>query len=135
MRSQKTEARSQRGFTLIELMIVMVIITILAGIGLQMYTNSVQRAKEAVLLENLVQMRKSIDEYYADKNRWPADLQTLVSDKYLRFVPKDITGSTDTWQTVYGEPDPGNPASAGGISDVKSGSDGVSLDGTRYAEW
>ena len=113
----------------------MAIITILAGIGLALYTNSVTRAKEATLTQNLVEMRKALDEYYADKNKWPADLQTLVSEKYLRFIPKDITGSVDTWQTEYAEPDPSNPASAGGISNVKSGSDGVALDGTQYADW
>jgi general secretion pathway protein G len=131
-----TARRSAAGFTLIELMIVMVLITILAGIGLALYTNSVTRAKEAALSQDLVEMRKSIDEYYADKNKWPADLQTLVSEKYLRFLPKDpFTNSADTWQTVYGEPDPSNPTSVGGISDVKSGSDATALDGTRYADW
>lgn len=126
----------ERGFTLIELMIVMVLITILAGIGVAMYSNSVTRAKEAALLQNLVEMRKAIDEYYADKNRWPADLATLVSEKYLRTIPPDpFTQSADTWQTVYGEPDPANPASSGGISDVKSGSDATALNGTRYADW
>jgi general secretion pathway protein G len=132
----RTARRSAAGFTLIELMIVMVLITILAGIGLALYTNSITRAKEAALQQDLVEMRKAIDEYYADKNKWPADLQTLASEKYLRFIPKDpFTNSVDTWQTVYGEPDPSNPASVGGISDVKSGSDGTALDGTRYADW
>jgi len=127
--------RRAAGFTLIELMIVMVLITILAGIGFSLYTNSITRAKEAALTQNLVNMRKAIDEYYADKGRWPADLQTLVAEKYLRNIPPDITGSDDTWVTVYGEPDPGNPLSGGGISDVKSGSDGVGFDGRRYADW
>ena len=128
--------RQNRGFTLIELMIVMAIITILAGIGLSLYANSIRRANEAALTQDLVEMRKSIDEYYADKNKWPADLQTLVSEKYLRFIPKDpFTNSVDTWQTEYGEPDPSNPTSGGGISNVKSGSDATALDGTRYADW
>ena len=128
--------RSNRGFTLIELIIVMVLITILAGIGLALYTNSVTRAKEANLTENLYQMRKAIDEYYADKNRWPADLQTLASENYIRMVPKDpFTESADTWVTEYGEPDPSNPQSSGGISDVRSGSDGTALNGSRYSDW
>jgi general secretion pathway protein G len=131
-----TGRRSAAGFTLIELMIVMVLITILASIGLALYGNSITRAKEAALSQDLVEMRKAIDEYYADKNKWPADLQTLVSDKYLRFIPKDpFTNSADTWQTVFGEPDPSNPTAAGGISDVKSGSDATAQDGTRYADW
>jgi general secretion pathway protein G len=130
------ERRSVAGFTLIELLIVMAIITILAGIGLSLYTNSVTRAKEATLSTDLVNMRKAIDEYYADKNKWPADLQTLATDKYLRIIPKDpFTNSVDSWQTVFAEPDPSNPSSVGGISDVKSGSDGTALDGTRYADW
>jgi general secretion pathway protein G len=117
-------------------MIVMAIITILAGIGLSLYANSIRRANEAALTQDLVEMRKSIDEYYADKNKWPADLQTLVSEKYLRFIPKDpFTNSVDTWQTEYGEPDPSNPTSGGGISNVKSGSEATALDGTRYADW
>ena len=114
----------------------MVLITILAGLGLTLYGNSITRAKEAALMQDLVEMRKAIDEYYADKNRWPADLPSLVTDKYLRHIPKDpFTDSAETWQTVYGEPDPSNPTSVGGISDVKSGSDGTALDGTRYADW
>ena len=114
----------------------MVIITILAATGVALYTNSVTRAKEANLTQNLVEMRKAIDEYYADKNKWPADLQSLVSEKYLRNIPKDpFTNSAETWQTEYGEPDPTNPQSAGGISNVKSGSDTLALDGTRYADW
>lgn len=132
----RLQGRQDSGFTLIELMIVMVLITILAGIGLSLYTNSITRAKEATLATDLVNMRKAIDEYYADKNKWPPDLQTLASEKYLRMIPKDpFTNSADTWQTVYAEPDPSNPTAVGGISDVKSGSDGTALDGTRYADW
>ena len=133
---RRSRGAAKAGFTLIELMIVMVIITILAGIGVALYSNSVTRAKEAALLQNLVEMRKAIDEYNADKNRWPGDLATLVGEKYLRIIPKDpFTNSADTWQTEYGEPDPSNPASVGGISNVKSGSDAVAIDGTRYADW
>ena len=130
-------ARRAGGFTLIELLIVMVLITTLAGIGLSMYTNSVQRAKEAVLKQQLYEMREAIDRYYADKNRWPASLDALVSDKYIRRVPEDpITNSATTWQTTFGEPDPSNPSAEPGISDVRSGSDQVSpLTNTPYSEW
>ncbi len=76
--------KRQQGFTLIELMIVMVIITILAGIGLAVYGNSVQSSKEAVMREDLFRMREAIDQYHADKNRYPATLEALVEDKYLR---------------------------------------------------
>ena len=124
------------GFTLIEVLIVMVIITILAGIGLAMYNNSVVRAKEAVLKEDLFQMREAIDQYYADKNKWPPTLDALVTEKYIRKIPEDpITGATD-WRTTFGEPDPSNPAAEAGISDVHSATDQVSpLTGTPYSEW
>src|SRR6186997_3237330 len=93
------------GFTLMEMMIVMVLIVILAGIGLTMYGNSVTRAKEAVLKEDLYRMRDAIDQYYADKNKYPASLEQLVEDKYLRGVPTDpFTQSTSSWQTVQAEP-------------------------------
>lgn len=126
----------QAGFTLIELMIVMVIIVLLAGIGLAVYGNSVARAKEAALKQDLFQMRDSIDQYYADKNKYPASLQDLVAEKYMRMVPVDpFTGSADTWQTIQSEPDPRNPSADIGIYDVKSGSTANSLDGMPYAEW
>jgi general secretion pathway protein G len=129
-------ARGQRGFTLIELMVVMAVIVILAGIGTAMYTNSVTRSKEAVLKSDLFRMRDAIDQYYADKNKYPASLQTLVDEKYMRGVPVDpFTNSTETWQTVNAEPDPANPAGEIGIFDVKSGAEGTAIDGTSYAEW
>ena len=128
--------RRQHGFTLIELMIVMVIITILAGIGLAVYGNSVQRAKEAVLLEDLHQMREAIDKFYADKNRYPPTLDSLVEEKYIRDVPVDpFTKSKDTWQTTLAEPEPGNPQAEPGIYNVKSGAEGTGLEGTAYSEW
>lgn len=114
----------------------MVIIMILAGVGLAIYSNSVVQAKEAVLAEDLYQMREAIDRYYADKNKWPASLDTLVAEKYLRKVPVDpITNAAD-WRTTYGELDPSNPSAEPGISDVHSASDQVSpLKGTPYSEW
>ena len=129
--------RKTAGFTLIEVLIVMVIITILAGVGLAMYNNSVVRAKEAVLKQQLMEMRDAMDRYYADKNKWPASLETLFSDKYIRAVPVDpITNSSTTWRTTIGEPDPSNPSAEPGISDVHSGADRVSpLDKTAYSEW
>jgi general secretion pathway protein G len=126
---------AQRGFTLIELLIVVTLVVVLAGIGLSTYSLSVKRAKEAVLLENLFRMRDSIDQYYADKGTYPPDLTSLVTEGYLRQIPKDpITESADTWQTVMSEPDPGNPNAVPGVYDVKSGAEGTSISGTPYSE-
>ena len=125
----------QRGFTLIELLVVVTLIVVLAGIGLSTYSTSVARAKEAVLRENLFRMRDSIDQYYADKGSYPPDLTTLVTEKYLRQVPKDpITDSADTWQVVMSEPDPANPNAVPGVQDVKSGAEGTAMDGRAYGE-
>jgi len=126
----------QHGFTLIELLIVMTLIVVLAGIGMSTYSASVTRAKEAVLRENLFRMRDSIDQYYADKGSYPPDLPSLVSSGYLRQIPKDpFTQSADTWQVVMSEPDAATPTAAPGIYDVKSGAEGVALDGTPYSDW
>ena len=124
------------GFTLIELMIVMSLIVILASIALAVYTNSVTRAKESVLKEDLFRMRDAIDQYYSDKSKYPGSLQDLVSEKYLRSIPVDpFTNSADTWREIPSEPDPNNPSSQPGVYDVKSGSDQTALDGTKYADW
>jgi len=124
------------GFTIIELLIVMTLIIILASIGMTQYRNSVTRAEEAALKENLFRMRDAMDQFYADKNKWPTDLAELVSEGYIRELPTDpMTKSKDTWQANQAEPDAGNPASAGGIDNVHSGSDRTALDGTKYSEW
>ncbi len=128
--------RRAGGFTLIEVLIVIVLVIILASVGLATYTNSVRRAREATLREDLFRMRDAIDQHYADKNKYPSSLQDLVSAGYMREVPVDpITDSKETWQTTPAEPDPNNPATEPGIYDVKSGSEETSMDGTRYADW
>ena len=124
------------GFTLVELMVVMSLIVILASIGLYVQANSQTRAREAVLKEDLYRMRDAIDQYFADKNVYPPDLQSLVSEKYLRTVPVDpFTQSADTWQVTMSELDPANPSAMPGVYDVKSGSDRSALDGTLYSDW
>jgi general secretion pathway protein G len=124
------------GFTLIELLVVLSLITILATIGLAQYQRSVTYAREATLKEDLFRMRDAIDQYYADKNQYPSTLDALVSDGYLRKLPEDpFTKNTSSWQTVPAEPDPNNPTAEAGVYDVKSGSDGTALDGTKYSEW
>jgi len=125
-----------RGFTLIEVLIVVTLIVVLASVGLPVYQNSVHRAREATLKENLFRMRDAIDQYYADKTKYPASLEDLVSEGYLREIPRDpMTDSSETWQTEAAEPDPANPTAEPGIYNVRSGSDGTSLDGTPYSEW
>ena len=124
------------GFTLIEVLVVMTLIVVLASMGMTQYRNSVTRAEEAVLKENLFRMNDAIDQYYADKNKWPSDLAELSSAGYIREIPIDpMTKAKDTWTTTQAEPDPNNPASQVGIYSVKSGSDRTALDGTRYADW
>lgn len=133
---ERRRGQAETGFTLIELMVVVALIAVLAAMGVVQYRNSVVRTKEAVLREDLFRMRDAIDQYYADKAKYPLNLETLVSEGYLRQVPKDpITNSSETWQTILSEPDPSNPSADVGIFNVKSGSDGTSIDGTAYAEW
>jgi general secretion pathway protein G len=127
---------SAAGFTLIELLIVLALISILAAMGVVQYRNGVRHTQESVLRTDLFRMRDAIDQYYADKNRYPTTLETLVSDGYMRRIPEDpITRSTDTWQTVPAEPDPSNPTAEPGVYDVKSGAQGTALDGSSYSDW
>jgi general secretion pathway protein G len=125
-----------RGFTIIELMVVMSIIVTLATIGMVQYRQSVQFAKESVLRDDLFKMRDAIDQYYADKNQYPPTLDDLVTSGYIRALPKDpITNSTGSWRAVPAEPDPNNPSVAPGVYDVKSGSELTAMDGSRYSDW
>lgn len=133
----KTEIRDgprflrRLGFTLIELLVVMTIVALLLTLALPRYFGSIDKSKEAVLKENLHQMREAISRYYADKGRYPESLDTLATDKYLRRVPLDpITESTATWQMVQPE-----DTQKSGVYDVKSGAPGKSKDGTEYAQW
>jgi general secretion pathway protein G len=129
-------SRAVRGFTLIELMVVMAIISILLAIALPIYQKSIIRAKESVLRNNLFTLRTMIDEYTIDKQKAPESLQELVSEGYLRQIPQDpMTGSDQTWKTVMEDSPIGGSTSAPGIFDVKSGSDKTALDGSLYADW
>ena len=128
--------RSDKGWTLIELMVVISLIMILASLAMNQYRTSIRHAEEAALKSNLYRMRDAIDQYFADKGEYPSSLQTLVSDGYLRAIPLDtITKSSDSWVTVPAEADPSRPTTDPGIYDVKSSSEGTALDGTRYSDW
>ena len=129
-------ARRRRGFTLLELMVVMALIVVIAGMAMASYRNSVTLAQEAVLREDLFRMRDAIDQYYADKNKYPSTLEALVTDGYLRAIPDDpFTKSNTTWQEIPAEPDVNNPSAELGVYNVKSGSDKLSMQGTPYSEW
>lgn len=139
---------AEEGFTLLELLVVMTIIGILAAIAVPALRDSPQRAREAALKEDLFAMRSVIDQYHGDKGNYPADLQTLVTEGYLRKIPVDpMTKSADTWTVAYeeaptsdsssgssGSGDPGTPP-APGVIDVHSGSPAKALDGTLYKDW
>ena len=119
-----------RGFTLIELMVVLAIIGGLLSLAAPRYFKHIDRAKETVLKSDLASMRDALDKFFADTGRYPANLEELVSSRYLRKVPPDpITESTSSWRVVA----PADPT-LGGVYDVKSGADGVTRDGRPYGE-
>lgn len=120
-----------RGFTLIELMVVLAIVAALLAIATPRYFASLERAKEAALRETLFVMRDAIDKYHGDTGRYPHSLDELVNKRYLRRLPSDpITESSETWVIV-----PPPPGSAGHVYDIKSGAPGQGSDGTAYGEW
>jgi general secretion pathway protein G len=135
LKRSKSGGRSA-GFTLIELIIVIAIISILASIAAANYQHSVWRAREAVLRNDLFTLRSSIDQYTLDKQKAPQSLQDLATAGYIKFVPKDpITNSPDTWTTEQEDSVMAIDQTAPGIVDVHSGSSAVSTDGTAYSTW
>jgi general secretion pathway protein G len=132
------DLRGRRGFTLIEMIIVFTMIGILVGLALPQFKNAAKKAREATLHEDLAILRKVIDQYFSDKAKYPASLQTLVDEKYLRKIVNDpITGTPD-WVEVREEPsvdDLLEPGYQAGIVDVHSSSELVGMDGTVYNTW
>lgn len=135
-RTRRRARQSEQGFTLLELMIVMVIIGLLAAIAIPSYVNNVRRAKEAVLKEDLHTMREAIDSYTVDKQKAPQSLDDLVEGGYLKTMPKDpITDRTDTWMPVQEDSLMSIDQTEPGIDDVHSGSQALASDGTSYSTW
>lgn len=126
--------RSRSGFTLLELMIVMFIMTILVTIALPQYQRSVLHAKESVLKDDLFKMRSLIDQYAADKGKLPASLDDIVSANYMREIPKDPITDEATWNVITGE-DPNSKEGEQGVIDVHSLSEDASTEGTSYSQW
>jgi len=142
-RRQRARSRSSQptaycllpsGFTLLELMIVISIIIILAAIALPQYHKTIMHARETVLREDLFQLRKSIDQYAADKGKLPQSLDDLVSAGYIRDIPTDPITEQKDWNIEVGE-DPYSSEGGSGIRDIHSSSSEVSTEGTPYSEW
>src|SRR5271157_1005144 len=134
----RSKARSRkfcnRGFTLIEMVVVISLILILLSIALPMYNQSILRAKEAKLHQNLATLNKVIQEYSLDKKQAPQQLSDLVPG-YIKFIPEDITGKTDTWKTDPEDSEDAWDPNQIGINSVHSGSDEISTNGEPYSSW
>ena len=126
----------QRGFTLMELLVVMTIIALLSTVGIVGYRHSTKLSKESVLKENLFQIRHALEQYHADRSRYPSSLAELRSKGYVREIPKDpMTNSAETWRTILESADPDAPDAEPGIYDVRSGSQDISEDQVPYSDW
>lgn len=132
----RTLCALRKGYTLIELIIVMAIISVLVAIAVPMYQKSITRTKESLLKNNLFTLRTVIDEYTYDKQKAPQTLQDLVNQGYLRDVPLDpMTGTNQSWRVIMEDAVSSVDQTAPGVYDVRSGSDKKSLEGTMYSEW
>jgi len=136
IRSGERPRRGRRGFTFVELMVVITIIVILISMAIPIYQKSILRAKETVLANNLFTLRTVIDNYTYDKEKAPQSLQDLVTDGYLKDVPVDpMTGTNQDWKIIMEDASQALNQAEPGIFDVRSGSDKTGLDGVPYSEW
>ncbi len=128
--------RRNRGFTLIELLTVMTILALLATVGIVGYRRHTKAAKEAVLKEDLFQLNHCLEEFYADKGKYPTSIAQLRDERYIRDIPSDpMTGSSSTWMTEEEPPDPDNPDAETGIFRIRSGSTDMGENQIPYNEW
>ncbi|MCX6603238.1 MAG: type II secretion system protein [Acidobacteria bacterium] len=124
------------GFTIIELMVVMAIVLVILSVAVPLYNKSVIRARETVLHQNLATMRAVIDEYTYDKQKAPQNLEDIVREGYLRQVPMDpMVGNNTAWKIIMEEAAASVSQAEPGIFDVRSSSEKISLEGTKYSEW
>ena len=139
MRLETTTLRPKRnhslGFTLIELVMVMLLLSILVGIAVPMYRTQVISSKEAVLAHNLAMIRERLDQYKADRGVYPASLEELVERGYFRELPTDPFTASSEWEPIYEDYNPDEPEAELGIYDVMSYSPEIGLDGRAYSEW
>jgi general secretion pathway protein G len=135
--SGRASRRTRAGFTILELLAVVFIISLIAAIAIPRYQRAILKAREAALKQNLHVMRSVIDQYFADKKKYPESLEELVRAGYLRSVPVDpFTESSGTWRTIPAESSPfGPPEESGGVFDVKSGASGIGTNNISYGEW
>jgi general secretion pathway protein G len=134
-RTNPNPARGRRGFTFVEMMVVVTIIVILISMAIPIYNRAITRSKESVLHNNLYTIRTVLDNYCYDKGKCPQSLQDLVSEGYLRAVPVDPMTNSTNWQTVMEDATQSVSQQEPGIWDVKSSSDKTGLDGVPYSDW
>jgi general secretion pathway protein G len=137
MKRRATGCGRTRGFTLIEMMMVISVILILLGVAIPLYSHSITQAKEQELRKNLETLNQMIFQYTQDKQKAPQSLNDLVAAKYLTEIPEDITGSADSWETETGEDVIMSleQTDTGGVIGVHSGSHQRASDGTEYSSW